>query len=76
LLGEVSSRHGVTLIMNLHQPALAQHYADRIIGLREGRIVYDNEARFLQAVSLRSIFDPGINISQMFSSNVQEKPSY
>jgi phosphonate transport system ATP-binding protein len=75
LLGEVSSRHGVTLIMNLHQPALAQHYADRIIGLRQGRIVYDNEARFLNPISLRSIFDPGINISQMFSSNVQEKPS-
>ncbi|MGB7290908.1 MAG: phosphonate ABC transporter ATP-binding protein [Thermodesulfobacteriota bacterium] len=76
LLGEVSSRHGVTLIMNLHQPALALHYADRIIGLRQGRIVYDNEARFLSPISLRSIFDPGINISQMFSSNVQEKPSH
>lgn len=63
LLGEVSSRHRVTLIMNLHQPALAQHYADRIIGLRHGRIVCDNEARFLSPISLRSIFDPGINIS-------------
>lgn len=76
LLGEVSSRHGVTLMMNLHQPALAQRYADRIIGLRQGKIVYDNEARFLNPIALRSIFDPGVNKSQMFSSNAQENPSH
>lgn len=76
LLGDVSRRHEVTLIMNLHQPALAQRYADRIVGLRQGRIVYDDESRFLNPIALRSIFDSAINKSQMFSSNVQEKPSH
>ncbi|HEX9667391.1 MAG TPA: ATP-binding cassette domain-containing protein [Thermodesulfobacteriota bacterium] len=76
LLGEVSNRHGVTLIMNLHQPALAQRYADRIIGLKHGKIIHDDEASFLNPIALRSIFDPGINTSQLFSSNVQEEPSH
>jgi phosphonate transport system ATP-binding protein len=76
LLGEVSNRHGVTLIMNLHQPALAQRYADRIIGLKHGRIIHDDGASFLNPIVLRSIFDPGINTSQLFSSNVQEEPSH
>jgi len=70
LLGEVSNRHGVTLIMNLHQPALAQRYAERVIGLRHGKIIYDNEASLLNPIALRSIFDSGINTSQVFSSNV------
>lgn len=37
LLSEVSQRHGATLIMSLHQPSLARHYAERIIGLRQGQ---------------------------------------
>jgi phosphonate transport system ATP-binding protein len=76
LLGEVSSRHGVTLIINLHQPALAQRYADRIIGLRQGKIIYDNEASFLNPIALRSIFDHGVNTSQLLNSYVQEEPSH
>ncbi len=70
LLGDVSRRHGVTLIMNLHQPPLAQRYADRIIGLRQGKIVYDDESRFLNQIALRSIFDSGDNKSQILASNV------
>jgi len=76
LLGEVSNRHGVTLIMNLHQPALAQRYADRIIGLKHGKIIHDDDASFLNPIALRSIFDPAVNTSQVLSSNVQEEPSH
>jgi phosphonate transport system ATP-binding protein len=32
---------GVTVLCSLHQEALALHYADRVIGLREGAIVID-----------------------------------
>ena len=41
LLNECVQRRGVTLIVNLHQPSLARKFADRIIGLSEGRVVYD-----------------------------------
>jgi phosphonate transport system ATP-binding protein len=75
LLTEISQRHGVTLIMNLHQPVLAKHYANRIIGLRQGRIVYDGDAHLLNTTALQSIFEPGINTSQLFNTNVKKEPS-
>lgn len=41
LLVECTRRRDVTLVVCLHQPSLARHFASRIIGLSEGRIVYD-----------------------------------
>ena len=45
LLNECVQRRGVTLLVNLHQPSLARRFADRIIGLSEGRVVYDGPTR-------------------------------
>ena len=41
LLVDCAQRRDVTLIVNLHQPALAAKFATRLMGLVEGRIVYD-----------------------------------
>lgn len=41
LLVECVRRRGVSLVVNLHQPALAREFASRIIGLSAGKIVYD-----------------------------------
>ena len=41
LLIDCVLRRSVTLIVNLHQPALARRFASRIIGLSEGKVVYD-----------------------------------
>lgn len=41
LLVACVARRGVTLLVNLHQPELARRYADRFIGLANGRLVYD-----------------------------------
>ena len=41
LITEVQRRHGATLVMSLHQPGLARRFADRIVGLRKGRVVFD-----------------------------------
>ncbi|MEE8142484.1 MAG: ATP-binding cassette domain-containing protein [Planctomycetota bacterium] len=42
LLVDCVTRRGITLIVNLHQPALARRFASRLIGLNEGRIAYQN----------------------------------
>lgn len=57
LLVEVSENHGVTLLMNLHQTDLAKRFADRIIGLKGGMIVYDSSDRKLSGDIPKSIFD-------------------
>ena len=41
LLIECVGRRGVTLLVNLHQPSLARKFASRIVGLADGRVVYD-----------------------------------
>lgn len=41
LLVSCTDRRDVTLIVNLHQPRLARKFASRVIGLYEGRVVYD-----------------------------------
>lgn len=57
LMNEISKNHNKTLIVNLHQPALATSYSDRILGLRGGRIVFDNTSSNLTKSSLRDIYD-------------------
>ena len=69
LLVEVSQRHGVTLIMNVHQPALGKSYADRIIGLKEGSVVFDERANRINVVDLRFLYEPDVNGSMVFNSN-------
>ena len=56
LLYEVSERHGATLLMSVHQPHLAKRFADRIIGLRGGRIVHDDSAINLDDGAVSKIY--------------------
>ena len=76
LLSNVSQKHNVTLIMNVHQSQLAQRYADRIIGLRNGRVVYDNASHLLNSNDLRTIFEPEVKPSLIFNSNAKKDPSH
>lgn len=56
LLVGVARRHDNTLIMSLHLPALAQRFADRVIGLRAGKVVWDGSARALDDRVIASIY--------------------
>lgn len=40
-LKRLNREDGITVIVNLHSVTLARQYADRIIGLRGGELVYD-----------------------------------
>jgi ABC-type phosphate/phosphonate transport system ATPase subunit len=42
--------------MSVHQPVLAQRYAQRIIGLRQGRIVFDGSSSVLDTSALHTIY--------------------
>jgi phosphonate transport system ATP-binding protein len=62
LLVEVTRHHGVTLVMSVHQPALAKRYADRIIGLRQGRVVFDGSNDDLTRPILTSIYGRQVDL--------------
>jgi phosphonate transport system ATP-binding protein len=56
LLTTVQSHHQATLVMTLHQPELARRFAERVIGLRDGRIAWDGPARDLTEGVLESLY--------------------
>ena len=68
LLVQSSTKHRATLIINLHQPALAKRYVQRIIGLRKGKIVFDKESSLLDNSHLNSIYETEFESSIMFES--------
>lgn len=56
LLTTIQSHHHTTLVMTLHQPELARRFAQRIIGLRAGRIAWDGPARDLTDEDLKALY--------------------
>ena len=57
LLAEFNTKDGVTLLCNLHLPALAREFGSRILALNEGRILYDGPAGDLSEAELNSLYD-------------------
>jgi phosphonate transport system ATP-binding protein len=41
LLSEISRTDGITTVLSLHQVEVARAFADRIVGLAQGRVVFD-----------------------------------
>ena len=56
LLVEVTNHHGATLLMALHQPQLACRHAERIIGLRQGRVVWDGPSTQLDNRAVTKVY--------------------
>jgi len=56
LLVELCAERGLAAIVNIHDVALAQQFARRIVGLRVGRIVFDGAADSLGPGELTAIY--------------------
>ena len=55
-LRDVSTRAGFTVIATLHHVDYARRYADRVLGLRGGRLVFDATPEALTDAALAEIF--------------------
>src|SRR6266851_4216852 len=55
-LRRVASETGLTVIATLHHVEYARRYADRVLGLRAGELVFDGPARDLDDGAIREIF--------------------
>jgi len=55
-LRDVATRAGLTVIATLHHVDYARRYADRILGLRDGRLVFDGPPEALTDVALGDVF--------------------
>jgi phosphonate transport system ATP-binding protein len=56
LVRELVAERQTPAIINIHDVALARAYADRIIGLRDGIVVFDAEASALTEAALTEIY--------------------
>jgi len=56
LLREICDRDGITVVVNLHQVDLARRFADHVIGMNSGKIVFDGHPDQLEHSVLRTIY--------------------
>ncbi|MGB5855757.1 MAG: phosphonate ABC transporter ATP-binding protein [Oceanisphaera sp.] len=56
LIRELCNERRLAAIINIHDVALAQQFADRIVGLRAGKIVFDGPPQELDAQALTTIY--------------------
>ncbi|WP_087973819.1 phosphonate ABC transporter ATP-binding protein [Oceanobacillus rekensis] len=55
-LKSITTEMGITCLVNLHQVEVAQDYSDRIIGLKQGEIVFDGMGRLLREEQINHIY--------------------
>jgi phosphonate transport system ATP-binding protein len=56
LLRAISEERGLTSIVSLHQVELARRFADRIVGMAKGRLVFDGPPEALDDLALETIY--------------------
>ena len=56
LLAGISRERGLTLVVSLHDIALAREFFPRLVGLREGRVVFDRPTREVRAAELERLY--------------------
>jgi phosphonate transport system ATP-binding protein len=59
LLHRICREDGLTAAISLHQVAFARRYADRILGLHDGRLVFDGTADTLTEEALAELYKKG-----------------
>jgi phosphonate transport system ATP-binding protein len=57
LLKQASKERRTTVLCSLHQVELAREFADRIIGMRAGQVIFDGLPDALDEPALRQIYD-------------------
>ncbi|WP_206182903.1 phosphonate ABC transporter ATP-binding protein [Treponema medium] len=60
----------LTCIMNLHHVEYAKRYSDRIIGLRNGNVVFDGKPEELSEEALHTIFSSGSHTEKKDSHEI------
>jgi phosphonate transport system ATP-binding protein len=56
LLRTIRDQDGLTCLVNLHQVELARAFADRIVGINAGRVVFDDAPAALSDAALAAIY--------------------
>lgn len=69
-LKRIGAEDGITTVVSLHQVDLARDYADRVIGLAHGRVVFDGAAAHLNESILQLIYDQPVSPAGVVAEDV------
>lgn len=56
LLAEQGNASGIPVLVNIHDVELARRYANRIVGMSGGHVVYDGDGQGLDTATLKAIY--------------------
>ena len=56
LLKKINKDFGTTILCNLHQVDLAKKYSDRLVGLLDGKIIFDEKSENINKSNLEKIY--------------------
>ncbi len=56
LLKKINQEFGTTILCNLHQVDLAKKYSDRVVGLIEGKIIFDEKSSDFNEAYLKKLY--------------------
>ena len=56
LLKKINQEFGTTILCNLHQVDLAKKYSDRVVGLVDGKIIFDKKSFNINEAYLKKIY--------------------
>ena len=56
LLKQLNQERGMTLVVSLHNVAMARQYCNRIVALRAGSVVFDGPSSSLTDTHLRDLY--------------------
>lgn len=57
IIADLAQTRNLIVVMNLHQVAIAREFADHIVGVNDGRIVFDDEAAALTDAAAAAIYE-------------------
>jgi phosphonate transport system ATP-binding protein len=64
LIHVICREDAITAVVSLHQVELARQFADRLIGMSQGQIVFDGSASELGAADLRRIYGAAVDTAR------------
>jgi phosphonate transport system ATP-binding protein len=70
LLMRLNRERGLTVLISLHHVALARRYCDRVIALRDGRLVFDGSTSALTPAFLNDLY--GTAVEELITEPVEQ----
>ena len=71
LIKQASSQRNTTVLCSLHQVEFATEFADRIVALRHGAIVYDGPPSELDTEQLEGIYGTDVRRGELYRSELE-----